>query len=295
MKLKTLLKTPAITVQDSMPLAEARALMHRHGVQCLPVLRQAELVGMITALDLDAAGPSSVAEIRRHDWCDAMTRVTVADVMSRRPLVLTAETPIADAARLARSSGVDAFPVLDAGVLAGVVTRSDLLAVLGGLLGHAHPAGLGHILAATSLRSGLGSALGEALRLATASGAVLTALHVLPLDGRLPSVEGATAQDVGRIERARQGIARAALASMCDAGRAHEVACDVGEGAVAPEIARRAAELDSDLIVVGKTTPRGWRKLGGRRTIADQLVSLAPCPVLAIPREPRKRADHASR
>lgn len=295
MKLKTLLKTPVITIQESSPLADAVALMRRHGVQCLPVLRRTELVGMITDLHLETAGPSSVAEIRRHDWGDAMSRVTVADVMIREPHALTAETPVAEAARLARTTGVDAFPVLDAGVLAGVITRRDLLAVLGGLLEHRQPAALGHILAATSLQSGLTGALGEALRLATASGAALTALHVLPPATHLPSLEGATAQDVGRIERVRQGIAREALASMCHAGRAHEVTCDVGEGAVAPEIARRAAELDSDLIVIGTTRPRGWRRLGGRRTIADQLVSLAPCPVLAIPREPRKRAAHASR
>jgi CBS domain-containing protein/nucleotide-binding universal stress UspA family protein len=293
MKLKTLIKTPAIMVEDSAPVAEAGALMRRHGVQCLPVLRRNELVGLITDLHLETAGLSSVPEIRRHDWSAAMARLTVAEVMSRRPSVLSADTPVADAARLA-AGGVDAFVVLDGGELAGVVTRRDLLAVLGGLLEHRHPTGLGHILAATSLRSGMRGALGEALRLATTSGAAITALHVLPLAGRLPSVEGATAQEVGRIERARQRIAREALATMCRAGGAHGVTCDVGEGAVAPEIARRATELESDLIVIGKTTPRGWRRLGGR-TLADQLVRLAPCPVLAIPREPRTREADASR
>lgn len=295
MKLKTLLTAPAITIQETAPIHAARALMRRHGVRCLPVLRTGDLVGLITDLHLDAAGPSSVADLRRYDWESALDRVMVGEVMARRPRTLTADTPVAEAARLARAEGVEAFPVTDAGVLAGVVTRDDLLAALGRLLADRRPTGLGHILAATSLRSGLDGASGEAIRLASTLGAALTVMHVLPVPGPLTDLEGATAQGVKPIERARQAIAREALAAMCYAGRAHEVSCEVGEGVVATEIARRAAELDSDLIVIGKTTPRGLRMLTGGRTYADQLVRLAPCPVLAIPREPRRREARASR
>jgi len=295
MKLKTLLTAPVITIQETAPIRDARVLMRRHRVRCLPVLRKTDLVGIVTDLHLDAAGPSSVAEIRRHDWEGALDGVTVAEVMARRPRTLTADTPVAEAARVARIEGVDAFPVVDAGALAGVVTRGDLLAVLSGLLADRHPTGLGHILAATSLRSGLDGVIGEAIRLASTAGAALTALHVLPAPGPLADLESATPQGVKRVERARQRIARETLAAMCYSGLVHEVTCDVGEGVVVSEIARRAAELDSDLIVIGKTTPRGLRKLAGGRTYADQLVRLAPCPVLAIPREARRSEAHAGR
>jgi CBS-domain-containing membrane protein len=290
MKLKTLLRTPVITTKEMTPVAEAHAVMLRHGVQYLPVLRGNELVGLLSEIDLDHAAPSSIPAIRRYAWVATMHRVTVADVMSRRPRVLNADTSVADAARLARADGTDAFVVVDGAEMAGVVTRKDLL----GVLEHCLPTGLGHILAAISLRSGLDGVIGEAITLAAANGAALTALHVLPLTGRLPSTEGATAKEVGRIEQVRERIAREALATMCSLGHTYTVTCEVGEGAVAPEIARRAAELDSDLIVVNKATPRGWQRLG-RRTIADQLVGLAPCPVLAIPRTPRRHLGHASR
>jgi CBS domain-containing protein len=295
MKLKTLLTAPAITIQETAPIQDARALMRRHRVRCLPVLRETDLVGIVTDLHLDAAEPSSVAEIRRHDWESALDHVTVGEVMARRPRTLTADTPVAEAARLARTEGVDAFPVIDAGALAGVVTRGDLLAVLSGLLSDRHPTGLGHLLVATSLRSGLDGAMGEAIRLASATGASLTALHVLPAPGPVADLDSATPRGVKRVERARQGIAREAFAAMCRSGRAHEVSCEVGEGVIVSEIAGRAAELDSDLIVIGKTTPRGVWKLVGGRTYADQLVRLAPCPVLAIPREPRRREARAGR
>lgn len=293
MNLKTLLKRPAITADETMPIRDARALMLRHGVPCLPVLRQNELVGMITKLNLHAAGPSSVRDLRRYDWGDALASLTVGDVMSRDPIALTPDASVAEAARLTRAEGLDAIPVVDGGNVVGVVTRRDLLAVLGGLLEHRDPTGLGHILAATSLGPG---ALGEASRLAAATGAALTALHVLPRISRLPGLEGATADQVPWVERTRRRIAREALAAMCRTGHAHEITCEVADGPVAHEIARRAAELDSDLIVVGQASWRGWLGFAGRG-VADQLASLAPCPVLVIPQDrPRdQRKSHGSR
>jgi CBS domain-containing protein/nucleotide-binding universal stress UspA family protein len=296
MNLKTLLKRPAITADETTPMQDAHALMLRHGVPCLPVLRQNELVGMITKLHLHAAGPSSVRDLRRHDWGDALAGLTVGDLMSHDPITLTPDASVAEAARLTRQKGLEAIPVVDGGDVVGVVTRRDLLAVLGGLLEHRYPTGLGHILAATSLGSDRAGALGEALRLAAATGAALTALHVLPRISRLPGLEGATADQVPWVERTRRRIAREALAGMCRTGHAHEITCEVADGAVAHEIARRAAELDSDLIVVGQASRRGWLGFAGRG-VADQLTSLAPCPVLVIPQDrPRGQGkSHASR
>lgn len=302
MKLKTLLKRPAITADEAMPIRDARALMLRHGVPCLPVLRQNELVGMITKLHLHAASPSSVRALRQYDWGDAMAGLTVGDVMSRDPIALTPEASVAEAARLTRAKGVDAVPVVDGGDVVGVVTRRDLLAVLGGLLEHRYPTGLGHILAASSLGPGSAGALGEALRVAAATGAALTALHVLPRISRLPGFVGATGEQLAWVERTRRRITREALATMCHAGSSRNrhagssrtVTCEVADGPVAHEIARRAAELDSDLIVVGKPGRSAWSGLAGRG-VADQLASLAPCPVLVVPRDRDQKESHARR
>jgi CBS domain-containing protein len=283
MKIKTLLTRPAITTEPAASLRDARALMRRRGIHHLPVIEDGRLVGMLAEGDIDRAEASSVPEIASHDWLGRLAGLVVADVMARGPVTLHPETPVAEAARLARDRRVDAFPVVDCDEVAGVVTRSDLLAVLSGLLAHRAPTGLGHVLAATSLRPGAHRVLAEALRIAAATGAAVTALHVLPAASRIPGLEGATAEDVVRVERARRRIADEATAALGGAGRAREVQCEVAEGRVAREIARRAEELDSDLIVVGLSAPRGT--LGGLvEALADQLVPLAPCPVLAVPR-----------
>jgi CBS domain-containing protein/nucleotide-binding universal stress UspA family protein len=282
MKIKTLLTRPAITTEPATPLRDARALMHRRGIRHLPVIDHHRLVGMLTERDIERADVSSIPEIARHDWPSALAGLVVADVMARDPLALHPETPVAEAARLARDRRVDAFAVVDSDEIAGVVTRSDLLAVLSGLLEHRHPTGLGHVLAATSLRSGSRRALGEALRIGATTGARVTALHVLPAAGRMPGFEGATAEDVVTVERARRHIADEAMA-MLRAGGGQDVRCEVAEGPVAREIAQRAEELDADLIVIGSAVRRGG--LGGfAATLGDRLARLAPCPVLAVPR-----------
>jgi len=200
--------------------------------------------------------------------------------MARGPLALHAQTAVAEAARLARDRGVDAFPVLDDGLVVGVVTRSDLLAVLSGLLDHRHPTGLGHVLAATSLRPGAARALGEALRIASTTGAALTALHVRAAARPIP---GREEQERVAIERIRRHVADEAMAILRATGCAQDVRCEVAEGPVAREIARRAEELDADLIVIGATARR--RGLGALLpTLGDRLTPLAPCPMLTIPR-----------
>lgn len=292
MQLKTLLKRPAITIEESTPMRVAWDLMRRHGIQYLPVLRDRALVGMLTERDLQRGGASSVPEIRVHDWEALLARVTVGDLMTREPMALALATSVADAARLARSQRVDAFVVMDCGEIAGVVTRRDLLAVLSGLLEHRQPTGLGHILVATSLRSLPGGALDEAARLAVAGGALLTVLHVQTPIGWLAGVEGATSEQLVWVERARRRMADEAMAAVCRSGQVQEVSCEVAEGPVAREIARRAAELDSDLIVVGRTIRHGMFAIGGEMVV-DQLARVAPCPVLAVPRD--TRSSHEGR
>ena len=170
--------------------------------------------------------------------------------------------------------------MVDDGAVTGVVSRSDLLAVLSGLLEHRHPTGLGHVLAATSLRPGCRRALGEALRIAATTGATVTALHVLPAARPIPGLE---AEAMVAIERARRHVADEAMAILREAGRDRDVQCEVAEGPVAREIAQRAEELAADLIVIGTAARRGV--LGGLvATLGDRLARLAPCPVLAVPR-----------
>lgn len=291
MHIKTLLTRPAITTGPTTSLHDAHALMRRHRVRHLPVVEHGHLVGMLGERDIARARASTVPELARHDWTTVLADLTVADAMTRHPLTLHPETSVAAAARLAHDRHVDAFPVVAEQDVAGVITRGDLLAVLTGLLEHRHPTRLGHVLAATSLRAGAARVLGEALRIAEATGAVVTALHVRPARIGVHGLEGATAEAAVDVERARRHIADAVDAVCRRTQRIRDVQGEVTDGPVAREIVRRAEELDSDLIVMGAAGRRGWL-LGLLEPLAARVARLASCPVLTVP---RGEALHARR
>jgi len=93
--------------------------MRRRGIRHLPVVDHHRLVGMLAERDIERADVSSIPEIARHDWAAAVAGLVVADVMARDPLALHPETPVAEAARLARDRRADAFAVVDDGAVDG--------------------------------------------------------------------------------------------------------------------------------------------------------------------------------
>lgn len=56
-----------------------------------------------------------------------MTMTTVKDVMTREVLTVTRETPLKDVARILVDAGVAGVPVVEDGVVVGVVSEADLL------------------------------------------------------------------------------------------------------------------------------------------------------------------------
>ncbi len=58
----------------------------------------------------------------------ASAALTVADAMTRDPIVLRSDDPLADAARVFDEAHISGAPVVDAtGILVGVLSRTDLL------------------------------------------------------------------------------------------------------------------------------------------------------------------------
>jgi CBS domain-containing membrane protein len=106
------------TVQPQETLYRARMLMNQHAVKALPVVTDdARVVGIVTVHDLFNL---DVAALR-----------PVADVMSSPVTTVGVETPVSELVGLMADRGLRHLPVVDdAGRLAGIVTRAELVAVL---------------------------------------------------------------------------------------------------------------------------------------------------------------------
>jgi acetoin utilization protein AcuB len=138
MRVRSWMKHPVVGVNPRDSAAHARVLMAQHRVNQLPVFEGTQLVGIVTDRDLRDAFPSLAETVvrsrRRLPEGGDPSAIPVENVMTHKVLTVEPETPLDDAARLLRRERIGALPVVSAGRVVGIVTRSDLLEALAQLL-----------------------------------------------------------------------------------------------------------------------------------------------------------------
>lgn len=139
MRAGEIMTTGAATVGPDTSLVEAARLMIDHRISGLPVVDNGgKLIGIVTEHDL----------LRRKDgtrprWLDRLLAESsgtidgrdlrekrVAEVMSKDPIAVTAETPVREAAALMQRQGVKRVPVVEDGKVIGIISRANLVLAL---------------------------------------------------------------------------------------------------------------------------------------------------------------------
>ncbi|WP_280497325.1 CBS domain-containing protein [Nocardia asiatica] len=115
---RDVLSRPVVTVRPETPLREATALLTAHGFAALPVVdEQGRVIGMLSESDALGVGPS-------------MASATVEAVMSVPVEVITPATDTSTIASRLLAGHLRSMPVVEAGLLVGIVSRRDLLRAL---------------------------------------------------------------------------------------------------------------------------------------------------------------------
>jgi CBS domain-containing protein len=120
MKLRDIVGAEAPIAAPEESAGSAWERMRAQGIDHLVVLRDKEVVGVLSRHDL--GGPSGGSHRR-------MGR-RVADLMKTDVVSATPGTDVRSAAALMRRNGIGCLPVIDRGRLVGLVTVSDLLGLL---------------------------------------------------------------------------------------------------------------------------------------------------------------------
>lgn len=128
-----------VVAREATPFHELVVLLSREHVSALPVIDIAgHVIGIVSESDLllkeveELAGPGGPLETSlRHRRERAKAAGTTAkQVMTSEVATARPEEPVAEAARRMHTRNVHQLPVVDrAGVLAGVITRGDVLKV----------------------------------------------------------------------------------------------------------------------------------------------------------------------
>ena len=125
-----------ITCKPDLSIAEAMEWMKREKVRRFPVVDDAgKLVGIVTDKDLVHASPSSATSLSMWEISYLLSKVKVAEVMTKKVITIEEDCPIEEAARLMADSKIGGLPVMRDGMLVGIITESDLFKVFLELFG----------------------------------------------------------------------------------------------------------------------------------------------------------------
>jgi acetoin utilization protein AcuB/CBS domain-containing protein len=126
------MRVPAITVNIAAPLSEALALMREHDIRRLPaVIDTGELRGIITQGDIRGADVLRAGGMDPLLIGDALRQIKIYQVMTERPLTVTPETSLREAAMLMIENKIGGLPVVDTNnLVVGIITESDLFEAL---------------------------------------------------------------------------------------------------------------------------------------------------------------------
>ena len=127
---------PVISVSPDMPINEALNLMKREHIRRTPVVHNGKLIGIISDKDLLNASPSPATSLSVWEMNYLLSKITVKDVMTRKVLSVSEDTPIEEAARIMADNKIGGMPVLNKeGKVVGIITETDLFKIFLELMG----------------------------------------------------------------------------------------------------------------------------------------------------------------
>lgn len=115
------------SVGPETPISEAKQLMERRKIRHLPVVEKGRLVGIVTDRDIRLNLPSPATSLSVWEINYLLARLSVGEVMTKKPITVEAGKPVTDAAKIMLDHRIGALPVVEDGQLVGIVTETDLL------------------------------------------------------------------------------------------------------------------------------------------------------------------------
>jgi CBS domain-containing protein len=120
---RDIMNAPVQVVFPDATVAHARNLMVRHHISRLPVMENGVLVGILTKKDIAYRMRKGEPAWRRRP----LDRIPVGALMTEHPVVVQPDTGVKEIARIFVERNFSSVPVVDAGAVIGIITKTDLM------------------------------------------------------------------------------------------------------------------------------------------------------------------------
>lgn len=136
MLVKDRMTSDLITTTTKMPVDEALSLMRENKIRRLPVVdKRGHLVGIVSEKDLLYASPSPATSLSVYEIGYLLSKLSLADVMSKEVITVQQDEAIEDAACLMADNQIGGLPVMDGDALVGIITETDVFKTFIEMLG----------------------------------------------------------------------------------------------------------------------------------------------------------------
>jgi len=130
---------PVITISPDIPIVDALNLMKRERIRRAPVVKDGKMVGIVSDKDLLNASTSPATSLSVWELNYLLSKITVKEVMSKKVLSVSENTPIEEAARIMADNKIGGLPVTRGEDVVGIITETDLFKILLELMGAREP------------------------------------------------------------------------------------------------------------------------------------------------------------
>jgi acetoin utilization protein AcuB len=129
------MSSPVISVPPEMPIIEVLNKMRSEKIRRTPVIKEGRLVGIVSEKDLINASPSQATSLSIWELNYLLSKITVSDIMTKKVLTVTEDTPIEEAARIMADNKIGGLPVMQGDQVVGIITETDLFKMFLELMG----------------------------------------------------------------------------------------------------------------------------------------------------------------
>ena len=120
---------PIISIAPDMPVHDALDMFKRERIRRAPVVKEGKLIGIVSDKDLLNASPSPATSLSIWEMNYLLSKVTVSEVMTKKVMTVSENTPIEEAARIMADNKIGGLPVMRDGHVVGIITETDLFKI----------------------------------------------------------------------------------------------------------------------------------------------------------------------
>ena len=126
---------PPVTIGPEMSIHDAVALFKKERIRRAPVIKSGKLVGIVSEKDLLNASPSPATTLSVWEMNYLLSKLTVAEVMTKDVITVAEDTPIEEAARIMADNQIGGLPVMKGSRVVGIITETNLFKLFIELMG----------------------------------------------------------------------------------------------------------------------------------------------------------------